>query len=61
MSRFAKFAALALFAGGALQAPAGWPQGFPSRPVRVIVPASAGGTIDIIARTLSQGMSEGLG
>jgi tripartite-type tricarboxylate transporter receptor subunit TctC len=32
---------------------------FPLRPVRIIVPASAGGTLDIIARTLSQGMSEG--
>ncbi|MGH8649281.1 MAG: tripartite tricarboxylate transporter substrate binding protein, partial [Burkholderiales bacterium] len=32
---------------------------FPSRPVRIIVPAAAGGTLDIIARTLSQGMSEG--
>ena len=35
-------------------------QAFPSRPVRIIVPASAGGTLDIIARTLSQGVSEGL-
>ena len=32
---------------------------FPSRPARIIVPAAAGGTLDIIARTLSQGMSEG--
>ena len=36
-------------------------QNFPSRPVRILVPASAGGTLDIIARTISQGMSEGLG
>jgi tripartite-type tricarboxylate transporter receptor subunit TctC len=36
-------------------------QAFPLRPVRIIVPASAGGTLDIIARTLSPGMSEGLG
>jgi tripartite-type tricarboxylate transporter receptor subunit TctC len=34
---------------------------FPSRPVRIVVPASAGGTLDIIVRTLSPGMSEGLG
>lgn len=34
---------------------------FPARPVRVIVPAAAGGTLDIIARTLSPGMGEGLG
>jgi tripartite-type tricarboxylate transporter receptor subunit TctC len=36
-------------------------QAFPLRPVRIIVPAAAGGTLDIIARTLSQGMSEGFG
>ena len=34
---------------------------FPSRPVRVVVPAAAGGTLDIIVRTLAPGMSEGLG
>lgn len=34
-------------------------QAFPLRPVRIIVPAAAGGTLDIIARTLSPGMSEG--
>jgi tripartite-type tricarboxylate transporter receptor subunit TctC len=36
-------------------------QGFPSRPVRIIVPAAPGGTIDIITRALSQKMTEGLG
>ena len=34
---------------------------FPSRPVRVVVPAAAGGTLDIIVRALAPGMSEGLG
>ena len=34
---------------------------FPQRPVRVVIPAAAGGTLDIIARTLSPGMSEGFG
>jgi tripartite-type tricarboxylate transporter receptor subunit TctC len=42
-------------------AAAGGAQAFPLRPVRIIVPASAGGTLDIIARTLAPGMSEGLG
>ncbi len=36
-------------------------QGFPSRPVRIIVPSAPGGTIDIITRALSQKMTEGLG
>ena len=36
-------------------------QSFPSRPVRIIVPAAPGGTIDIISGALSQRMTEGLG
>lgn len=40
-------------------AASGAAQAFPLRPVRIIVPAAAGGTLDIIARTLSPGMSEG--
>lgn len=40
---------------------AGTDQVFPSRPVRVVIPAAPGGTLDIIVRTLAPGMSEGLG
>jgi tripartite-type tricarboxylate transporter receptor subunit TctC len=35
-------------------------QAFPSKPVRLIVPAAAGGTVDILARALSSPLSEGL-
>ena len=42
-------------------AAAGATQAFPQRPVRIVVPAPAGGTLDIIVRTLSPGMSVGLG
>ncbi len=35
-------------------------EAFPTRPVRVVVPATAGGTLDIIVRTLAPGMSEDL-
>jgi len=36
-------------------------QGYPTRPVRVIVPFAAGGPLDILARLMGQWMSERLG
>ena len=36
-------------------------QAYPEKPVRVIVPAPAGGALDIIARHVTQKLSEGLG
>ena len=36
-------------------------QGFPSKPLRLIVPAAAGGTVDILARAVSTPLSESLG
>ncbi|MBI2320413.1 MAG: hypothetical protein HYU75_26275 [Betaproteobacteria bacterium] len=35
--------------------------GFPSRPVRIIVPSAPGGTLDIITRAVTQRLGEGLG
>jgi tripartite-type tricarboxylate transporter receptor subunit TctC len=46
----------ALFAAGT---PAGAQQ-FPSRPIRLIVPQSAGGSTDLIARVVAQKMDDGL-
>jgi tripartite-type tricarboxylate transporter receptor subunit TctC len=39
----------------------GWAQGYPSRPVRWIVPFAAGGSYDIIARVSGQWLSDRLG
>ena len=36
-------------------------QHYPARPVRLIVPQSAGGSTDVIARVVAQRMSDGLG
>src|SRR5262245_29179343 len=38
-----------------------WAQAYPSRPVRLIVPAPAGGGYDLTARLISQVLSERLG
>ena len=38
-----------------------WPQSYPSKPLRVLVPTVAGGSVDLIARKLGQKRSEALG
>jgi tripartite-type tricarboxylate transporter receptor subunit TctC len=38
-----------------------WAQGFPSKPIRMIVPFPAGGPADLFGRGLAQGMSSELG
>ena len=34
---------------------------FPSRPIRMVAPSSAGGPVDLIARPVSQGLTDALG
>ena len=36
-------------------------QKFPERPVRILVPLAAGGSVDTVARSLSQGLSDSFG
>ena len=50
---------LLLFMPAMMQSAAG--QGYPSRPVTLIVPFAAGGTTDVIARIIGEHMSRTLG
>lgn len=50
--------ALAVFLAAS---PAGMAQGFPSRPITIVVPFSAGGPTDTLARLLSEPMKKALG
>ena len=61
-SRFSKavFAALAACGIAAGSAGAAWAQGFPSKPIRLVVPYPAGGATDTAARTVAQKLTEAL-
>lgn len=45
----------------AFLSPLVWGQGFPSKPVKIIVPFGAGGVADLTARTVAQKLSQSLG
>lgn len=53
-------AAVCLLAGLMLFGDASNAQPYPSRPIRIVVPAAAGGALDVVARLLTQGLSENL-
>jgi tripartite-type tricarboxylate transporter receptor subunit TctC len=50
-----------LCAGCAMGAAGAWAQGYPAKPVRVVVGFSAGSTTDLIGRVLAAKMGDGLG
>ena len=61
LSRIATAAGLALLAGVALAQSGPQPQLYPVRPVRIVIPAGAGGVTDILGRVVAQKLTEGLG
>jgi tripartite-type tricarboxylate transporter receptor subunit TctC len=52
---------LAALAATLLLAPAAWAQGWPSRPVSIVVPYPPGGPVDVSARLLAPKLQEALG
>ncbi|WP_374664136.1 Bug family tripartite tricarboxylate transporter substrate binding protein [Ramlibacter sp.] len=58
----ARWAGLALIAATGLAATgAAWSQAFPSRPIRIIVPYTPGGTTDVMARAIGQKLTDAWG
>lgn len=70
MSRIARFrmclsravtACVVMAAAGALATPAAAQDGYPARPVTMIVPFAAGGASDVIARLIAEQMGQAIG
>lgn len=61
LRRFTWLASMAVVLAGAAPLPVVGAEPYPSRPVRIIVPYSAGGGTDVVTRTLAQRLGDALG
>ena len=61
MKSFLRWFICSIAAGGISLATPALAQGYPNKPLRLIVPFSAGGTGDVLGRLLAAKLSEGLG
>ncbi|HEX4328585.1 MAG TPA: tripartite tricarboxylate transporter substrate binding protein [Burkholderiales bacterium] len=59
--RAAAFPLAACAATALLPAPCAHAQGYPNKPVRLVVPLGVGGSVDALARVLAQKMSDNMG
>lgn len=55
------FAAMRLLVLVLVLAPSAFAQGFPNKPIRIVVPYPAGGSTDLIARLIAEPMSKSMG
>ena len=58
MMRFAKLGLLALIVIAVIQPLTSFSQSYPSRPLRLLVPSTPGGSVDTLARAVAPKLSE---
>lgn len=62
LTRLSQVALCSVAAGvSAIVGPAAWAQQYPSKPIHMIVPYAAGGTVDIVGRVIGADLSKRLG